>query len=163
TKARNSMLRTHTCGELRASDAGSRVSLCGWVLSRRDHGGLLFLDVRDRFGVTQLVVEPDAPAAAKGEADRVRLEWVIRATGVVRARPGATANKDRATGEVEVVVDAFEVLNSSEPLPIEVAGPVRSAEETELKYRYLQVRRPELNKALVTRAKTNHAIRNHMI
>jgi aspartyl-tRNA synthetase len=127
------MLRTHTCGELRASDAGKRVSLCGWVLSRRDHGGLLFLDVRDR------------------------------ATGVVRMRPGATANKDRATGEVEVVLDAFEVLNTSEPLPIEVAGPERSAEETELKYRYLQVRRPELNKALVTRAKTNHAIRGHMI
>jgi aspartyl-tRNA synthetase len=157
------MLRTHTCGELRASNAGARVTLSGWVLSRRDHGGLLFLDVRDRYGITQLVVEPDAPAAARDEAGRARLEWVIRASGVVRARPGATANKERATGEVEVVVDGFEVLNTSEPLPIEVSGPERSAEETELKYRYLQVRRPELNKALVTRAKTNQHIREHMI
>ena len=91
------MLRTHTCGELRASHAGQRVTLCGWVLSRRDHGGLLFLDVRDRFGVTQVVVEPDAPAAAKAEAGRARLEWVVRASGAVRVRPGATANKERAT------------------------------------------------------------------
>lgn len=157
------MLRTHTCGELRASSAGQRVTLAGWVLSRRDHGGLLFLDIRDRFGMTQVVVEPDAPAAAKTEAGRVRLEWVVRASGVVRARPGATANKDRATGEVEVVVDAFEVLNTSEPLPIEVSGKERSAEELELKYRYLQFRRPELSLAMATRARMNHVIRNFMI
>jgi aspartyl-tRNA synthetase len=157
------MLRSHTCGELRATHAGTRVTLCGWVLSRRDHGGLLFLDLRDRFGVTQVVVEPDAPIAAKDESNRARLEWVVRASGVVRARPGATANKDRATGEIEVVVDEFTVLNTSEPLPIAVAGPERSSEEMELKYRYLQVRRTELNHALVTRAKTNHLIRAHMI
>jgi aspartyl-tRNA synthetase len=157
------MLRTHTCGELRASHAGQRVTLSGWVLSRRDHGGLLFLDVRDRFGITQLVVEPDAPTAARGEADRARLEWVVKAEGVVRQRPGATANKDRATGEVEVVVSAFTVLNTSEPLPIEVSGPERSAEEIELKYRYLQVRRPELNRALVIRARINQLVREHMI
>jgi len=157
------MLRTHTCGELRAAHAGERVTLCGWVLSRSDHGGLLFLDLRDRYGVTQIVVEPDAPAAAKTDADRARLEWVVRATGVVRARPGATANKDRATGEVEVVVSEFAVLNTSEPLPIAVAGPERSSEEMELKYRYLQVRRTELNHALVTRAKVNQLIRAHMI
>ena len=156
------MLRTHTCGELRASHAGLRVTISGWVQSRRDHGGLLFYDLRDRYGITQVVVEPDAPAAARTEADRARIEWVVQASGVVRARPGATANKDRATGEVEVVVDEFRVLNTSEPLPIAVAGPERSAEETELKYRYLQVRRPELNRALVTRAKTNQTIRDHM-
>jgi aspartyl-tRNA synthetase len=157
------MLRSHTCGELRASHAGKRVTLCGWVLSRRDHGGLLFLDLRDRFGITQVVVEPDAPSAAKDEANRARLEWVVRASGVVRVRPGATTNKERATGEVEVVVDEFTVLNTSEPLPIAVAGPERSSEEMELKYRYLQVRRTELNQALVTRAKTNQLIRAHMI
>jgi aspartyl-tRNA synthetase len=157
------MLRSHTCGELRASNAGQRVTLSGWVLSRRDHGGLLFLDLRDRFGVTQVVVEPDAPAAVKAEADRARLEWVVRATGVVRVRPGATANKDRATGEVEVVVGAFEVLNSSEPLPIEVSGKERSSEELELKFRYLQFRRPELANAMATRARMNHVIRGYMI
>lgn len=157
------MLRTHTSGELRADHAGQRVTLCGWVLSRRDHGGLLFLDVRDRYGVTQLVVEPDAPEAARAESGRARLEWVIRASGVVRARPGETANKDRSTGAIEIVVDAFEVLNTSEPLPISVAGPERSAEEIELKYRYLQVRRPELNNALVTRARVNQVVREHMI
>jgi aspartyl-tRNA synthetase len=157
------MLRSHTCGELRATHAGARVTLCGWVLSRRDHGGLLFLDLRDRYGVTQVVIEPEASAAARAEADRARLEWVVRASGTVRVRPGATANRERATGEVEVVVDDFRVLNTSEPLPIEVAGKERSAEEIELKFRYLQVRRQELNHALVTRARVNQSVRDHMV
>ena len=78
------MLRTHTCGELRATHAGSEVTLCGWVLNRRDHGGLVFLDLRDRYGIAQVVVEPEAPAAAREEASKARLEWVVRATGTVR-------------------------------------------------------------------------------
>ncbi|MCG3133693.1 MAG: Aspartate--tRNA(Asp) ligase [Planctomycetes bacterium] len=157
------MLRTHTCGELRAEHAGSTVTLCGWIQNRRDHGGLCFLDVRDRYGVTQVVVEPDADAAARGEAQRARLEWVVRVSGTVRARPAGSRNEDRATGAVEVVADAFDVLNAAEPVPVAVTGAERSSEDLELKYRYLMFRRAELRDALLRRARVNHAVREHMV
>ena len=156
------MLRTHTCGELRAEQAGEVVTLCGWVQNRRDHGGLIFLDVRDRYGVTQMVVEPDAPGAARRGAERARLEWVIRAAGRVRARPDGSRNADRATGEVEVVVTEFEVLNAAEPAPIALAAGERSAEDLELRYRYLLFRRPEMRDALLRRARVNAIVRDHM-
>jgi aspartyl-tRNA synthetase len=155
------MLRTHTCGELREEHAGQRVTLCGWVQNRRDHGGLLFLDLRDRYGVTQVVADPDAGEAA-ASADRVRLEWVVRATGVVRARPEENRNPDRATGAVEIVIDAFEILSRADPLPVAVTGQERSAEELGLRYRYLEMRRPELRRALETRAEVNRLIREFM-
>jgi aspartyl-tRNA synthetase len=120
------------------------------------------MDVRDRFGVTQVVVEPEASSAARAPADRVRLEWVVRVGGTVRARPEGTRNAERETGAVELVVDSLEILNTSEPLPIAVAGPERSAEDVELRYRYLQMRRPELNGALVTRARMNAVVRDFM-
>ena len=156
------MLRTHTCGELRAENAGQTVTICGWVQNRRDHGGLCFVDIRDRYGVTQVVVEPDAPEQARTEGGRARLEWVVRAKGVVRARPGGSKNADRATGEVEVVVAEFEVLNSAEPMPVELGAGTRSAEDLELRYRYLTFRRPEMRDALVRRAAVNRIIRDHM-
>ena len=152
------MLRTHTCGELREEHAGQRVTLCGWVQNRRDHGGLLFLDLRDRYGVTQVVTDPDAAPAAE-VADRVRLEWVVRATGVVRARPEENRNPDRATGAVEVVIDSFEILSRADPVPVAVTGAERSSEELGLRYRYLEMRRPELRRALETRAEVNRIIR----
>ncbi|MCE9636116.1 MAG: aspartate--tRNA ligase [Planctomycetes bacterium] len=157
------MMRTHTCGELRAAHAGTTVTLCGWVQNRRDHGGLTFVDLRDRHGVTQFVVEPDAPQAARDEAAKVRLEWVVRITGVVRARPTESRNKDRATGEVEIVVTAFEVLNAAEPVPVALAAGERSGEDQELKYRYLVFRRPEMREALLRRARMNHVVRDHMV
>ncbi len=156
-------MRTHTCGELRATHSGQRAVLCGWVQNRRDHGGLLFLDVRDRYGVTQVVVEPDVAAQVRTEAGRVRLEWVVRAEGVVRLRPEDSRNADRATGDVELVVDGFQVLNVADPVPIAITGPQRSSEDLELKYRYLQLRRGELMSALAMRARVNHAIRAHMV
>lgn len=156
------MLRTHTCGELRASDEGREVTLCGWIRNRRDHGGLLFLDLRDRYGVTQVVVEPDATDEARAAADRVRLEWVVRATGVVRVRSEANRNPDRATGDIEVQVTGFEILNSAEPLPINVTGEERTADELALRFRYLEMRRPELSTALLTRAKVNRLVREFM-
>ena len=155
------MLRTHTCGELREGHAGERVELCGWVRNRRDHGGLLFLDLRDRYGITQVVTDPDAPAAA-AVADRVRLEWVVRVVGTVRARPEENRNTDRATGAVEVVVEEFEILSRAEPLPVSV-GEERSSEELGLRYRYLEMRRPELREQLTARARMNTAIRSFMV
>ncbi len=152
------MLRTHTCGELREEHVGERVTVCGWVQNRRDHGGLLFLDLRDRYGVTQVVADPDAGDAAAA-ADRVRLEWVVRATGTVRARPDENRNPDRATGAVEVMLDEFEVLSRADPLPVAVTGAERSAEELGLRYRYLEMRRPEVLRALETRAHVNRVIR----
>jgi aspartyl-tRNA synthetase len=156
------MMRTHTCGELRAAHAGAAVTLCGWVQNRRDHGPLVFLDLRDRYGVTQVVVESDAPAAARQEAERARLEWVVRVTGIVRARPEGSRNPDRATGDVEVVVSACDVLNAAEPTPISFAPGERSSEDLELKYRYLTFRRAEMRDALVRRARINQVIRDHM-
>ena len=155
------MLRTHTCGELREGHAGQRVTLCGWLQNRRGHGGLLFIDVRDRYGVTQLVVDPEACPEHEA-ADRARLEWVVRAVGTVRARPDENRNAERATGAVEVLVESFEVLSRSEPLPVAVTGE-RSAEELGLRYRYLEMRRPEVRLALETRARANAIIREHMI
>jgi len=156
------MLRTHTCGELRESHTGERVSVTGWVQNRRDHGGLLFLDVRDRYGVTQVVTDPDHADAAAA-ADRVRLEWVVRVTGTVRARPEENRNADRATGAVEVVVEEFELLSRASPPPVAVSGDERSSEELGLRYRYLEMRRPEVRDALLARARMNHAIREHMV
>ncbi len=154
------MLRTHTCGELRAAHEGDRVTLCGWVQSRRDHGSLLFLDLRDRHGVTQVVADVDAPGLA--DAGRARLEWVVRVTGIVRARPEGSRNAERSTGEIEVVLDGFEVLSAAAPLPVAVSGSERSAEELGLRYRYLEIRRPELQRALITRARMNGIIREHV-
>lgn len=156
------MLRTHTCGELRAAHAGHRATLCGWVQNRRDHGGLIFLDVRDRYGVTQVVVEPDAAPAARRDAERARLEWVVRLTGTVRLRPETSRNADRSTGDVEVVAAEFEVLNAADPTPIALGSGERSSEDLELKYRYLVFRRPEMREALVRRARINAIIREHM-
>lgn len=156
------MMRTHTCGALRAEHEGETVTLCGWVRNRRDHGGLLFLDLRDRYGVTQVVVEPSADEAARSAAERARLEWVVRATGTVRVRPEENRNPDRLTGDVELVVHEFEVLNAASPLPVAVSGEERTAEELGLKYRYLEMRRPELRSALETRARVNGIVRRFM-
>src|SRR5919199_4797977 len=103
-------LRTHACGELRASHAGTRVTVCGWVAHQRDHGGVTFLDLRDRLGVVQVVFHPETAPEAHERASRVRAESVVRVTGEVRRRPGGTGNPDLATGEIEVVADEIEVL-----------------------------------------------------
>ncbi len=155
------MLRSHTCGELRAEHADERVTLCGWVQNRRDHGGLLFIDLRDRYGVTQCVLDPDAGEAAE-IADRVRLEWVVRVSGSVRLRPENKQNPDRETGAVEIVVDGFEVLSRADPLPVAVTGAERSSEELGLRYRYLEFRRPEVRRALEVRAQVNRIVRDYM-
>ena len=136
---------THTCGELRASDIGATVTLNGWVQHRRDHGGLIFVDLRDREGLTQCAFDPDLSGAeAFHAAETIRPEWPISVTGVVRARPEGMANPNLATGEVEVLIGDITVINTSKTPPFQIEDGIVTAEDTRLRYRYLDLRRPEM-------------------
>ncbi len=136
------MLRTKTCGELRASDVGARVTLAGWVHRRRDHGSLIFLDLRDRYGITQCVVNAKENPAAHGAASQVRNEFVAQIVGSVRARPEGTANADLATGAIEVLIEELRVLNESKTPPFYVNEDAEVDELLRMKYRYVDLRRP---------------------
>ncbi len=152
--------RTVTCGELRRSHAGSTVTLNGWVDVVRDHGGLLFLDLRDRYGLTQVVVDPaEAGDELLERARSVRPEFVVAVVGLVRARPGASANAERATGEVEVVVKDLQVLNASKTPPFTLDDSAPVSDEIRLKYRYLDIRRASVRTGLEMRHKFFLAIR----
>ncbi|MEI9989614.1 MAG: aspartate--tRNA ligase [Rhizomicrobium sp.] len=153
--------RTHTCGQLRKSDVGQTVRLSGWVNRRRDHGGLLFIDLRDHYGITQCVVEPDEPAFA--ECDKARSEWVLTLTGRVVARTAETVNKDLPTGEVEIRIDAVTVQATAPELPVPVFGDLDYPEETRLKYRFLDLRRERLHRNIVLRSKIIQSLRTRMI
>lgn len=160
--------RTHTCGALRAKDIGSTTVLFGWVQNRRDHGGLIFIDLRDREGLTQVVFDPGISREAHELAEALRSEWVIGIRGEVRSRGMQFSKKENkmvpatnpnlATGEVEVYVSYAEVFNRSETPPFEI-GDTATSEEKRLEYRYLDLRRPNLQKALITRSKMNAATR----
>ncbi|MEM1200835.1 MAG: OB-fold nucleic acid binding domain-containing protein, partial [Pseudomonadota bacterium] len=126
--------RSHTCNDLRASDVGSTVRLSGWVHRVRDHGGLLFIDLRDHYGMTQVVADPDSPAFTAAET--VRAEWVIRVDGEVKARTDDTINPNLPTGEVEIFISDLEVLSAAKELPLPVFGELDYPEETRLKYRF---------------------------
>jgi aspartyl-tRNA synthetase len=154
------MMRTHRCGNLRREDTGEKVSVCGWVASRRDHGGVVFLDVRDATGIVQVVVDPDAAGGA--DPHQLRAEYVIRAEGVVRHRPEGTVNPELATGEIEVAADRLEVLNAADPPPIPLER-VEADEALRLKYRYLDLRRERMQRNLRLRAVVNDAMRRSMI
>ncbi|MCA6233476.1 MAG: aspartate--tRNA ligase [Phenylobacterium sp.] len=153
--------RTHTCGALRASDTGQSVRLSGWIHRKRDHGGLVFLDLRDHYGLTQLVFAPETPGFATIE--RLRAESVIRIDGEVVARTPETVNPNLATGEIEVRVRAVEVLSEAAELPLPVFGEPDYPEEIRLKHRYLDLRRETLHRNIVLRSKVIHSIRNRMI
>ncbi len=148
-------MRTHLCGEVNEALAGSTVELCGWVGRRRDLGGLVFIGLRDRAGVVQVVVEPDSDAFA--DAERLRNEYCVRITGQVRLRPESQWNEARATGRVEVVATEVELLNASEPLPLLMSD--EDGEEVRLRYRYLDLRRDRMQRNLRIRAAMNSAIR----
>ncbi|HEY5861401.1 MAG TPA: aspartate--tRNA ligase, partial [Actinomycetota bacterium] len=155
-------MRTHACGELRAADAGAEVTLCGWVAHRRDHGGVTFIDLRDRHGVVQVVFHPeDAPEAHTG-AQKLGGEDVVRVTGMVRARPDGMRNPELATGEVEVVAAELEVLNPSETPPFPIEDRIEVGEDLRLTYRYLDLRRPEMTKVLAMRARIVQLMRELM-
>ncbi len=151
------MMRTHLAGELRSGDIGAGVVVCGWVASRRDHGGVVFLDVRDASGVVQVVVDPESVGGA--DVHHVRAEYVVRVDGPVRERPEGTVNTDLPTGEVEVAAARLEVLNTAEPSPIPIDDRVEADEMLRLRYRYLDLRSARLQRNLRLRARVNAALR----
>jgi len=152
--------RTHTCGDLRPDDVGATVRLSGWVHRVRDHGGLLFIDLRDHYGLTQCVADPDSPAFAA--AEEVRAEWVIRIDGEVKARTEDTVNANLPTGGVEVFIRELEVLSAAAELPMPVFGDLEYPEETRLKYRFLDLRREQLHQNIMKRSDIIASIRQRM-
>ena len=153
-------LRTHTCGELNASHAGRTVTLAGWLDSKRNHGGVLFINLRDLYGVTQVVAAPGSPVFKT--AEEAKSEYALQVTGKVTARPGANANKDMPTGEIELAAEEIKVLNASLPLPFDLGEHAGVSEETRLKYRFLDLRRPKMAKNLVLRSRLSRVIRDYL-
>ncbi|MDF5572407.1 aspartate--tRNA ligase [Vibrio parahaemolyticus] len=152
-------MRTHYCGHLNKSLAGQTVELCGWVNRRRDLGGLIFIDMRDREGIVQVVVDPDM-ADAYEVANTLRNEFCIKLTGEVRVRPESQVNKDMATGEVEILAKGLEIINRSDVLPLDFNQ--KNSEEQRLKYRYLDLRRPEMSDRIKQRAKASSFVRRFL-
>ena len=153
-------MRTHFCGELNKSVLDSQVKLCGWVNRRRDHGGVIFLDVRDKKGIAQIVINPDTADTFK-LAETIRNEFVLQITGQVVARANEMVNSKIPTGEIEVLASHIEILNSSKPIPFQLDS-METSEEVRLKYRYLDLRRDEMQKRLRLRSKVTHFMRDFM-
>ena len=154
--------RSHHCGDLRKTDAGKQVTLCGWVSKRRDHGGIIFIDLRDRYGLVQVIIDPAHDEKDFHAAEAVRSEYVLQVTGVVRERSAETVNANLPTGEVEVVVKDLEVLNPSKTPPFYIQDGVDVDENVRLRYRYLDLRRPEMQKNLILRHKVTKAVRDFL-
>jgi aspartyl-tRNA synthetase len=154
--------RSHTCGALRAGDAGQTVTLMGWVHRRRDHGGLVFVDLRDRSGITQCVLNPATSPAAHERAAGIRGEFVVAVRGVVGRRPPGTENPRLATGEIEVQATALKVLNEARPLPFPIEDPTEVDELTRLTYRYLDLRRPSMYRNFAIRDAVYRATREYL-
>jgi aspartyl-tRNA synthetase len=151
--------RTRRCGSLRSADVGREVRVAGWVHRVRNFGGLLFVDLRDRFGLVQVIVDPAAAPEAHAAAERARNEWVVSVAGRVAARGAENVNPKLPTGEVEVRAEALEVLARSEAVPLQISGMQEASEEQRLRYRYLDLRRPEMQERLVLRARAAAAVR----
>src|SRR6266498_23331 len=146
------MYKTHTCGELRGTHVGQQVTLAGWVHRRRDHGGVIFLDLRDRYGIVQVTVNPNLSKKTLDTVANVRMEWVLQVKGTVQKRPAGMENPRMQTGEVEVIAESIEVLNRAKTLPFVVSGENDLPDEnTRLKYRYLDLRRERMARNLILR------------
>jgi len=130
------MIRTHTCGELTLKEKGKKVVLCGWIASRRDHGDIIFMDIRDKYGITQIVFDPEKNKDAHMEAHELRNEYCVKITGLISPRPADTVNKKIPTGEVEVEVERIDIFSKSDTPPFEVRDDIDVSEEMRLKYRY---------------------------
>ena len=154
------MLRTHTCGELKAADFEKEVTLCGWVARRRDHGKLIFIDIRDRYGFTQVVFIPKESGEAHKLAQDLRNEFVIKLKGKVNKRPQGTINSKIPTGEIEILAQEIEILNPSANPPFEIINELDVTEEIRLKYRYLDLRREKVFKNLTLRSSLYRVIRD---
>ena len=153
------MKRTHYCSDLRASDCGKEVTVCGWVQRSRDLGGLIFIDLRDRTGIVQLAFDDNTDREVFGKASSARSEYVLAAKGVVRER--SSKNKDIATGDIEIEVKELRILGKSETPPFEIIENCQTAETQRLKYRYLDLRRPDLQKNILFRNKVAHITRDY--
>ena len=154
-------MRSHYCGHVNESLVDQRVEVCGWVHRRRDHGGVIFVDLRDREGIVQVVFDPDNPDNFVA-AERVRSEFVLRVEGRVRPRPAGTENPNLPTGQVEIDCERLEILNRSEALPFQVEDEGELGEEVRLRYRYLDLRRPEMQRRLIMRAQATRVLRSFL-
>ncbi|HBU55773.1 MAG TPA: aspartate--tRNA ligase, partial [Sulfitobacter sp.] len=152
--------RSHTCADLSKENVGDKVRLSGWVHRVRDHGGILFIDLRDHYGMTQVLCDPDSPVFA--EVEKVRSEWCIRIDGEVKARDADLVNTKIPTGEIEVFVRDIEVLGPAKELPLQVFGDQEYPEETRLRYRYLDLRREKMQDNMVLRSDVVSSIRKRM-
>ena len=157
------MYKTHTCGELRAAQANQKVTIAGWVHRRRDHGGVIFLDLRDRYGIIQVTVNPNLSKETLEYVANVRMEWVLQITGTVHKRPVGMENPKMQTGEVEIIAEAIDVLNPAKTLPFMVSGENDLPDEnTRLRYRYLDLRRERMSRNLILRHKVVKFMRDFL-
>ncbi len=157
------MYKTHNCGELRVSHAGQQVTLAGWVHRRRDHGGVVFLDLRDRYGIVQITINPNLSKETLDLVANIRFEWVLQVTGKVQKRPAGMENPKMETGEIEVIAQSIEVLNPAKTLPFMVSGEEQDADEnTRLKYRYLDLRRERMSRNMVLRHRVVKFMRDYL-
>jgi len=154
-------MRSHYCGEINASNVDAQVEVCGWVHRRRDHGGVIFLDLRDRTGIVQVVFDPDT-VESFATADRVRNEFVLRAKGRVRARPDGSVNPDMATGEIEILGADLEILNSALTPPFQLDEHSDAGEDVRLRFRYMDLRRPEMQQRMHLRARISSHVRRYL-
>jgi len=157
------MYKTHSCGELRATHANQKVTVAGWVHRRRDHGGVIFLDLRDRYGIVQVTINPNLSKETLEAVSNVRMEWVLQVTGTVQKRPAGMENPKMQTGEIEVIAESIQVLNPAKTLPFMVSGENDLPDEnTRLKYRYLDLRRERMARNLVLRHKVVKFMRDFL-
>ncbi|HET9906571.1 MAG TPA: aspartate--tRNA ligase [Anaerolineales bacterium] len=157
------MYKTHTCGELRVTHAGQHVTLAGWVHRRRDHGGVIFLDLRDRYGIIQITINPNLSKETLDKVSNVRMEWVLQITGTVHKRPAGMENPKMQTGEIEIIAESIEILNPAKTLPFMVSGENDLPDEnTRLKYRYLDLRRERMARNMVLRHKVVKFMRDFL-
>lgn len=155
------LYRSHTCAELNKDHVDEKVRLSGWVHRIRDHGGLLFIDLRDHYGMTQCVIDPDSDAFEL--AEKIRSEYVVRVDGEVKARSPETVNKELSTGEVEIYIREMEVLGAAKELPMPVFGEQEYPEDIRLKYRFLDLRRERIHNNIVMRSKIISHLRSTMV
>ncbi len=155
--------RDHSCGQLGKADEGREVRLCGWVCRRRDHGGLIFIDLRDRYGITQVVVDPSTIGEDQESARSVRLEYVVQVSGRVERRPQGMVNPSLRTGEIEVRAHRFQLLARSKPTPFQIEGPLEASEDIRLSYRYLDLRRSDLQRNLDLRSRLMKITRDLLV
>src|SRR5436309_12683026 len=154
--------RTHTCGDLNKDAIGQQVTLAGWVNRRRDHGGLVFLDIRDRYGITQVTCDPERSAEAHRIASKLRSKYVVQIRGTVVARLAGTENPNLSTGDIEVVAEHIEILNPSRTTPFPISDTIQVDESLRLKYRYLDLRRPSMRENMILRHRVVKAMRDYL-